>query len=168
MKIKRSPFQVIAFFSAVLIGLTSLMPARAFATGSADSIERWNIAMTDFSAGLPPPGLPPFVEWEPAFITPPVPDYPSGHAAAGAAAAEVLTALLGPNLPFQHTSTSAPGAGPDATLMRSYDGVLDAARQNAFSRMLVGIHFRSACTVGLQLGHDVARYVLEQSPLLHD
>jgi len=24
------------------------MPARAFATGSADSIERWNIAMTDF------------------------------------------------------------------------------------------------------------------------
>src|SRR5215472_13533006 len=60
--IKRSQFQVIALFSAVLIGLTLLMPARAFATGSADSIERWNIAMTDFSAGLPPPGLPPFVE----------------------------------------------------------------------------------------------------------
>src|SRR3989440_320573 len=56
MKIKRSPFQIIAFFSAVLIGLTLLMPARAFATGSADSVERWNIAMTDFSAGLPPPG----------------------------------------------------------------------------------------------------------------
>src|SRR5258706_11248267 len=62
MKMKRSPFQIIAFFSAVLIGLTLFMPARAFAAGSADSIERWNIAMTDFSAGLPPPGLPPFVE----------------------------------------------------------------------------------------------------------
>jgi membrane-associated phospholipid phosphatase len=424
MKIKRSPFQVIALFSAVLIGLTLLMPARAFATGSADSIERWNIAMTDFSAGLPPPGLPPFVEmrvyamahiamldavksamrpynagftsvdaavaaaahdvlvaefgiffgsntpfdstytvelaaisagtaknrgislgqaaaaamlasrasedvlgainapytpgtepgdyqptpptnfvsfagwgalstfgvrssaqfraprpyslqsleyamdvneiavlgkagvsartsdqtaiaffwfengsfawnriarkisggmslmqharlyaalnaamsdaiattleskfyynfwrpltairaadtdgnpltvkdpyWEPAFITPPVPDYPSGHAAAGAAAAEVLSALIEANHPFQHTSTTAAGAGADATLTRSYDSVFDAARENAFSRMLVGIHFRRACTVGLQQGRDVARYVLERAPFLHD
>jgi membrane-associated phospholipid phosphatase len=106
--------------------------------------------------------------WEPAFITPPVPDYPSGHAAAGAAAAEVLNVLVGANRPFQHTSTSAPGAGPDATLTRSYDSVLDAARENAFSRMLVGIHFRRACTVGLQQGRDVARYVLEQAPFLRD
>jgi len=106
--------------------------------------------------------------WEPAFITPPVPDYPSGHAAAGAAAAEVLSALVGANLPFQHTSTTAAGAGADATLTRSYDSVFDAARENAFSRMLVGIHFRRACTVGLQQGRDVARYVLEQAPFLHD
>ena len=106
--------------------------------------------------------------WEPAFITPPVPDYPSGHAAAGAAAAEVLDALVGPNRPFQHTSTTAPAAGPDATLTRSYDSVLDAARENAFSRMLVGIHFRRACTVGLQQGRDVARYVLERAPFMHD
>ena len=106
--------------------------------------------------------------WEPAFITPPVPDYPSGHAAAGAAAAEVLDALVGPNRPFQHTSTTAHAAGPDATLTRSYDSALDAARENAFSRMLVGIHFRRACTVGLQQGRDVARYVLERAPFLQD
>ena len=425
MMIKRSPFQAIAFLSVVLIGLALLVPARAFATGSADSIERWNVAMTDFSAGLPPPGLPPFVEarayamahiamlnavkvasrpysagstsvdaavaaaahdvlvaefgkflgpntpfdsvytaelaaipngtaenrgiavgqaaaaamlasranedvigalnapytpgtkpgdfqptpptnitagagwptlstfgvrssaqfraprpysslrsleyamdvneiavlgkagvsarssdqtaiafywyenssfawnriarklsggmslmqharlyaalnaaisdayatsleskfyynfwrpltairaadtdgnpltvkdpyWEPAFVTPPVPDYPSAHAAAGAAAAEVLNALVGANRPFQHTSTSAPAAGPDATLTRSYYSVLDAANENAYSRMLVGIHFRRACTVGLQQGRSVARYVLEQAPFMHD
>jgi hypothetical protein len=424
MKIKHSSFHVVALFSAVMIALTTLMPARAFATGSADSIERWNIAMTDFSAGLPPPGLPPFVEarayamahiamlnavksatrpysagstsvdaavaaaahdvlvaefgkfvgpntpfdstyaaelaaipdgtaenrgisvgqaaaaamlasranedvigainapytpgtkpgdfqptpptnitagagwaalstfgvrtsaqfraprpyslqsleyamdvneiavlgkagvsarssdqtaiayfwyenssfawnriahalsggmslmqharlyaalnaaisdayatsleskfyynfwrpltairaadtdgnpltvkdpyWEPAFVTPPVPDYPSAHSAAGGAAAEVLNALVGANRPFQHTSTSAPIAGPDATPTRSYDNALDAARENAFSRMLVGIHFRRACTVGLQQGRDVARYVLAQAPFLHD
>jgi membrane-associated phospholipid phosphatase len=106
--------------------------------------------------------------WEPAFVTPPVPDYPSGHAAAGAAAAEVLDALVGPNRPFQHTSTTAHAAGPDATLTRSYDSALDAARENAFSRMLVGIHFRRACTVGLQQGRDVARYVLERAPFLQD
>ncbi len=106
--------------------------------------------------------------WEPAFITPPVPDYPSGHAAAGAAAAEVLNALVGANLPFQHTSTTAAAAGPDATLTRSYDSVNDAARENAFSRMLVGIHFRRACAVGLQQGRDVARYVLERAPFMED
>jgi membrane-associated phospholipid phosphatase len=106
--------------------------------------------------------------WEPAFITPPVPDYPSGHAAAGAAAAEVLSTLVGANTPFEHTSTTASAAGPDATLTRSYDSVLDAARENAFSRMLVGIHFRRACTVGLQQGRDVARYVLERAPFMHD
>jgi hypothetical protein len=106
--------------------------------------------------------------WEPAFVTPPVPDYPSAHAAAGAAAAEVINALVGANLSFQHTSTSAPAAGPDATLTRSYDNVFDAAYENAYSRMLVGIHFRRACTVGLQQGRNVARYVLEQAPFMHD
>ncbi len=106
--------------------------------------------------------------WEPAFVTPPVPDYPSAHAAAGAAAAEVLDALVGPNRPFQHTSITAPIAGPDATVTRSFDSVDDAARENAFSRMLVGIHFRRACSVGLQQGRDVARYVLAQAPFLHD
>jgi len=106
--------------------------------------------------------------WEPAFITPPVPDYPSGHSAAGAAAAVVLDALLGANRPFEHTSTSAPAAGPDATVTRSYISADDAARENAYSRMLVGIHFRRSCTVGLQQGRDVARYILERAPFLLD
>jgi hypothetical protein len=106
--------------------------------------------------------------WEPAFITPPVPDYPSGHSAAGGAAAAVLDALIGADLPFQHTSTTASGAGPDATVTRSYASADDAARENAFSRMLVGIHFRRACTVGLQMGREIAGYVLEHAPFLHD
>jgi len=93
---------------------------------------------------------------------------PYRSASPGAAAAQVLNALVGANRPFQHTSTSAPGAGPDATLTRSYDSVFDAARENAFSRMLVGIQFRRACTVGLQQSRDVDRYVLEQAPFLHD
>jgi hypothetical protein len=104
--------------------------------------------------------------WEPAFITPPVPDYPSGHSAAGAAAAAILNAMIGPNLPFQHTSTSAPAAGPDATVTRSYASADDAARENAYSRMLVGIHFRRSCTVGMQQGRNVAQYILEHAPFL--
>jgi hypothetical protein len=65
-------------------------------------------------------------------------------------------------------SRAAAAAGPDATLTRSYDSADDAARENAFSRMLVGIHFRRSCTVGLQMGRDVAQYVLERAPFLHD
>ena len=106
--------------------------------------------------------------WEPAFVTPPVPDYPSGHAAAGAAAATVIDALLGANRPFQHTSTSAPAAGPDATPTRSYASAFDAARENAYSRMLVGIHFRRACEVGLKQGRDIAQAVLARAPFLRE
>ncbi len=53
-------------------------------------------------------------------------------------------------------------------MTRSYASADDAARENAFSRMLVGIHFRRACTVGLQMGRDIARYDLENAPFLHD
>ena len=104
--------------------------------------------------------------WEPAFITPPVPDYPSAHSAAGGAAAEVLNAFFGTNRAFQHTSTSAPAAGPNATLTRSFASADAAARENAYSRMLVGIHFRRACEVGLAQGRDVGRYVLEHASFL--
>src|SRR5712675_1277271 len=123
MKMKRSQFQVIALFSAVLIGLTLLMPARAFATGSADSIERWNIAMTDFSAGLPLFDLPPFVEmrvYAMAHIAmldavksakhPYNAGSTSVDAAVAAAAHDVLVAefgiFFGPNTPFESVYTA--------------------------------------------------------------
>ncbi len=123
MMIKRSPFQAIAFFSAVLIGLALLMPARAFATGSADSIERWNIAMTDFSAGLPLFDLTPMVEmraYAMAHIAmldavksathPNNAGYTSVDAAVAAAAHDVLVAefgiFFGPNTPFESVYTA--------------------------------------------------------------
>ena len=62
MKMKRGSSKTLALYAVMLLGFALVMPARAFATGSADSIERWNIAMTDFSAGLPLFTLPPFVE----------------------------------------------------------------------------------------------------------
>src|SRR5205807_6504849 len=129
MMIKRSPFQAIAFFSAVLIGLALLMPARAFATGSADSIERWTIAMADFSAGLPLFDLPPFVEMR-AYAMAHIAmlnavksasrPYNAGStsvdAAVAAAAHEVLVAefgkFFGPNTPFDSMYTAELGAIP--------------------------------------------------------
>ena len=132
MKTRRSPFQVIAVIATALIGLALLMPARAFATGSADSIARWNVAMTDFSADLPPPGLPPFIEAR---------DYAMAHiaklnavksatrpyragsssvdAAVAAAAHDVLVAefgkSVGPNRPFDSVYAAELAAIPDGT-----------------------------------------------------
>ncbi len=106
--------------------------------------------------------------WEPAFATPPVPDYPSGHSAAGGAAAEVIDALVGPGRPFTHLSTTGPISGVPGAETRSFSNVQKAAIENAYSRMLVGIHFRRACTAGLEQGRDIGRYVAKHAAFLNN
>jgi len=104
--------------------------------------------------------------WEPAFATPPVPDYPSAHAAAGAAAAEVIDAFVGPNRRFTHVSTTGPISGVPGAATRSFASVQKAANENAYSRMLVGIHFRRACTAGLEQGREIGRFVVGNAAFL--
>jgi hypothetical protein len=95
-----------------------------------------------------------------------VPDYPSAHSAAGGAAAEVIEAFGGRGRPFTHVSTTGPISGvPDADT-RSFDSVQRAANENAYSRMLVGIHFRRACTAGLKQGRDIGDFVVEHAAFL--
>src|SRR5438046_2035290 len=103
--------------------------------------------------------------WEPLLTTPPIPDYPSGHAAVGAAAATVLIAFFGDenNFTFASTMSAAfPSVGP-----RTFHRISDAAKENATSRMLVGIHFRLACTVGYQQGLEVGNWVVKQHHSRH-
>jgi len=95
--------------------------------------------------------------WNPLFLTPPIPDYPSGHAAAGGAACQVLIALFGDEHTFELPSTMSfpfPDIQP-----RTFHRISDAANENAASRVLVGIHFRLACEVGLKQGQDVGDWV---------
>src|SRR5256886_5207989 len=132
MKIKRSPFQVIVLFSAVLMGRAVLIPAGPFAPGGADRIERGNIAMTDFSADLPLFALPPFVEmraYAMAHIAmlnavksashPSSAGSTSVDAAVAAAAHDVLVAefgkFFGSNTPFDSTYTAELAAIPAGT-----------------------------------------------------
>jgi hypothetical protein len=106
--------------------------------------------------------------WEPAFITPPVPDYPSAHSAAGGAAAEVIDAFVGRGRPFMHVSTTGPISGVSGAETRSFSSVQKAAVENAYSRMLVGIHFRRACTAGLKQGREIGRFVVEHAVFLRN
>ena len=88
------------------------------------------------------------VNWkELGFPTPPVPDYPSAHAAAGGTAAAILAAIFrNDGKAFSTTSGSLPG------VTRTFASVDDAASENAISRVYIGFHFRYATEVGLDQG----------------
>lgn len=108
------------------------------------------------------PATAPDPAWQPLFLTPPIPDYPSGHACAGGAAAAVLIATFGDEQTFTLPSTMSfpfPWIQP-----RTFHRISDAAKENALSRMLVGIHFRLACEVGLAQGYDVGAWVVKHGP----
>jgi hypothetical protein len=98
----------------------------------------------------------PDLAWQPLLLTPPVPDYPSAHAAAGGAASSVLIWFFGGD---QHTFTLA-STFPVAP--RTFYRISDAAKENSISRMLVGIHFRLACTVGYDQGLQVGSWTVQR------
>jgi membrane-associated phospholipid phosphatase len=89
--------------------------------------------------------------WEPLCVTPPFPEYPSTHAATGAAAASALARELGDRHTF--TVTNPSGAS------RTYRRYSAAAYEEGISRIYCGIHFRSAMNVGFASGALVARHV---------
>jgi len=93
-------------------------------------------------------------EWQPLLITPPFPEYPSGHSTQSGAAATILTAFLGEG--FDFTDTTHEDEGLDA---RSYPDFWTAAEEAGISRLYGGIHFRSAIERGLDQGRCVGDHV---------
>jgi hypothetical protein len=94
--------------------------------------------------------------WEPLIPTPPFPEYPSGHSTVSAAAAEVLTALLGD------------GAFGDSTGLtighpvRRFDSFRAAAHEAGISRIYGGIHFGYGNLGGRALGECIGTKVVER------
>ncbi|WP_229374742.1 vanadium-dependent haloperoxidase [Fibrella rubiginis] len=94
--------------------------------------------------------------WEPLMPTPPVQDYPSTHSALGNAAAVVLAHVFGDKTRFIATSTTA----DPVTATRSFSSFSQAAKENADSRVMAGIHFRFSCEAGLELGRNVGQWTV--------
>jgi membrane-associated phospholipid phosphatase len=92
--------------------------------------------------------------WEPLIPTPPFPEYPSGHSTQSAAAADVMTSLLGA-LPF-HDSTSVV-IGHD---VRAFDSFTAASDEAGLSRIYAGIHFPIGNTAGRALGRCIGAHVV--------
>jgi len=95
----------------------------------------------------------PELHWMSFIVTPPFPDYVSGHSAFSGAAATVLPLFYGTdNLPFTTGSDFLPG------VYRSFPTCLAAASEAAVSRLYGGIHFRSANEDGLQAGISIGEW----------
>jgi PAP2 superfamily protein len=98
----------------------------------------------------------PQLNWMSFIVTPPFPDYTSGHSTFSAAAATVLPLFYGTeDLPFTTGSDFLPG------VFRSFSTCLDAAEEAAASRIYGGIHFRSASEDGLQAGTSIGEWTFD-------
>jgi hypothetical protein len=93
-------------------------------------------------------------KWEPFLITPPFPEYPSGHSTQSAAAATVMTNLFGEDFAFVDATDRSDGLAP-----RAFPSFWAAAKEAAISRMFGGIHFRTAIERGLDQGRCIGGYV---------
>lgn len=88
-------------------------------------------------------------------ITPPFPEYTSGHSAQSGAVAEVLTNLFGDHYAFTDRAYSRRGFLP-----RSFDSFWAMANEAAMSRLYGGIHYRDAIESGLEQGRCIGQQVL--------
>jgi PAP2 superfamily protein len=91
--------------------------------------------------------------WTPLLVTPPFPEYTSGHSVQSAAAAHVLTTLFG-QLAFTDHTHDARGLPA-----RSFSSFMAAAEEAATSRLYGGIHFQAAIERGLEQGVCVGEQV---------
>jgi hypothetical protein len=91
--------------------------------------------------------------WEPLLITPPFPEYTSGHSTQSGAASTVLTAVFGENFAFDDETHVDEGWG-----VRSFPSFAAAAEEAAVSRLYGGIHYRFGNEKGLEQGRAVGAY----------
>jgi PAP2 superfamily protein len=91
------------------------------------------------------------------------PSYPGAHSTISAAGADVLASFYGNDQHFSLNSPALPG------VTRSFTSFSAAAQEAGLSRIFSGQHTRLDHLAGLELGHDVAGFVLHNALLpAHD
>lgn len=98
-------------------------------------------------------------DWRPITHTPPFPGYPAGHSMLAGAAGVVLTYFCGPD--FRFTDKSHQGRTEFLGEPRSFNSIREMAIENAYSRILLGVHFRMDCDEGFRLGELLGAEILE-------
>ncbi|MEO5928866.1 MAG: vanadium-dependent haloperoxidase [Candidatus Kapaibacterium sp.] len=94
--------------------------------------------------------------WEPLIQTPPFPEHSSGHSTISAAAATILTHLLG-EFSFTDSTTLLIGFQP-----RTFKNFMEAAREAGMSRLYGGIHYRTGNQAGTKNGVQVGEWVFQK------
>jgi hypothetical protein len=93
-------------------------------------------------------------DWLPLLVTPPFPEYPSGHSVQSGAGFQVLTDLFGEGYAFVDRTHERRGLAP-----RSFASFLAAADEAAISRLYGGIHYRAAIDNGVAQGRQIGQAV---------
>ena len=96
-------------------------------------------------------------DWMPFLVNPPYPEYTSGHQSISGAAAAMLTAFFGGDIPVTGTSEGLPG------VIRSWPNFEAAADEAFMARIWAGIHFRFAMRDTRMVARQVVAYVLEHA-----
>jgi hypothetical protein len=97
--------------------------------------------------------------WTPLLTTPADPSYPGAHSVLSSASAKILASYFGDHEHFTVTSEILPG------VTRSFTSFSSAAEEAGLSRIYAGVHTRLDHVSGVQLGDDVAGYVLDNALL---
>ncbi|XVV08246.1 vanadium-dependent haloperoxidase [Actinoplanes sp. CA-131856] len=95
--------------------------------------------------------------WMPLLVTPPFPDYTSGHTCSTSTIMATMRAFFGrDDIPFSAYSA-------DAGTIRSFTSFSGALAEVVEARVWGGVHFRSADVQGVKIGNGVAAYVLRHA-----
>lgn len=104
------------------------------------------------------------------FVTPPFPEFVSGHSTFSAAAAATLEAMRGPRLAIQAQvvpgSSTVETSAPARTVTLRWNTVGEAADSAGMSRRYGGIHFEQGDLAGRALGRKVGRRVAQRCRML--
>jgi hypothetical protein len=95
--------------------------------------------------------------WSSLIVTPPFPEYTSGHSTQAAACAGILAGHFGDNYTFTDKTHSRLKLGYSP---RSFNSFSQMADEVGMSRLYGGIHFPSANLHGKETGYEIAEKVL--------
>ena len=93
--------------------------------------------------------------------TPAHPEYPSGHSTLSGAASHLLATVFGDDTSFTIDSETLPGT------IKSFSSFSDALADIHNARVWAGIHFRTACLLGSELGVKVADWIMANAMKEH-
>jgi len=91
--------------------------------------------------------------WTTPVVTPPFPEYPSGHSVQSSATAQVMTDMFG-EVAFTDNTHASLGYAP-----RTFISFFAFAEEAAISRLYGGIHYRVAIERGLEQGRCIGQRV---------
>jgi PAP2 superfamily len=94
-------------------------------------------------------------DWTPILVTPPFPEYPSGHSVISGAASTLLNHFFGDTLKFTDDTEVQFNMGT-----KEFPSFNAAADEAAISRMYGGIHYMPAITIGVAQGRNIGKHIL--------